>query len=164
MDASTDEASMIDTSLSDISLPDTGDVALTPCVSGNWWVRVIPGDCPLCGFCSIYKTPPAYTTQITGTIPVLNCTAILTGVQWSNTCTYQNLDKCTPTYDFGDGGLETFTWDGIITFQQFTGFIDVGSGRIEHLTKQEIGLSGLVYGQDAGMPCPYRILLTKEEE
>lgn len=144
------------------------DTVLIPCVSGNWLVRIIPGTCPFCVFCQLYKTPPFYTAQVTATLSVLNCTAALTGVQGRNKCTYQNMDKCTPTFTYDDANTESFMWDGTVVFQRFTGVIPVAvvNGQVlsEWFNDVEIGLSGLAYGQDAGMPCPYRILLTKESE
>ena len=94
--------------------------SLKSCVSGTWLVRFIPAVCPLC-VCGLDKTPSAYTVQVSDTLPLLNCSAALTEVQGPNTCTYQNLDKCSPVATFGDTGSETFGWNGTLTFQRYTG-------------------------------------------
>lgn len=139
---------------------------LKSCVDGTWYVRIIPAVCQLCFSCHFYTTPQAYTLQIGDTIPLLSCPATLSSVEGTNKCTYQNMDKCSPVFNYGDGGSETFSWDGTITFQRFTGAIPVSvvNGNVlwELFYDAEVGLSGLVYGQDAGEPCPYTILMTKE--
>lgn len=177
-DASSKDASAED-STQDVSAPkDTSPIdgtgneavmdatALKPCVDGSWYVRIIPAICQRCLLCQIYATPQAYTIQIGDTIPLLSCSATLSSVEGANKCTYQNMDKCTPVFNYGDGGSETFSWDGTITFQRFTGVIPIGvaNGNIlwELFNDVEIGRSDLVYGQDAGEPCPYMILMTKE--
>lgn len=163
IDASAEEASLP----TDSSVPNREAQALTSCAAGNWYVRIIPDTCQFCVYCQIYQTPPSYSVQVGDDLRLLNCSAALTSVKSTSQCTYRNMDKCTPTFTF-EGGSELFSWDGTITFQRYTGALPIAivNGNIlwEFFFDEEIGLSGLALGLDAGQPCLYRILLVKGVE